>query len=171
MQNRLLTSLGQRARNTVFFTVAPPRTSVLVQRGLSLLWKIQIATLQGWGELFHSLSQKLPGTGTSNRHHLLVLGKVLQKNRTNRRYMGMERERKRGKGRESYFKELVHVTVEACQVQNLQSGLGGWRLMKVQIQRQYPEFLLTQGRSVFILFIPSTGWMWSIHIWKAICFK
>lgn len=67
-----------------------------------------------------------------------------------------------------YFKELLHMIVEALQVQNLQSGLAGRRLMEESQSKSkgnlLAELLLTQGRSVFVLFMHSITWMKPTHI-------
>lgn len=67
-----------------------------------------------------------------------------------------------------YFKELLHMIVEALQVQNLQSGLAGRRLMEESQSKSkgnlLAELLLTQGRSVFVLFMHSIIWMKPTHI-------
>lgn len=51
--------------------------------------------------------------------------KVLQKNKTNR--IGV------GRGRETYFKKLAHVIVEAWKVQSLQGRPADWKPERVGV--------------------------------------
>ena len=61
--------------------------------------------------------------------------------------------------------------MEAWQIQNLQVRPAGWRLREeLQFKSKghvLAEFLLTEGRSVFVLFRPSTDWMRPTHFMES----
>lgn len=75
-----------------------------------------------------------------------VLVRVLQRKRSNRMYVYIERE----KEKVISSKELAHAIVEAWQIQNLRGKLAGWRPREEQ-QFKFKgslqaEFLLAEGR-------------------------
>ena len=66
-----------------------------------------------------------------------------------------------------FFKELVHVFMEAWQVQNLQSRPADWR-PREELQFESKdglllEFSLPRGRSVYFLERSSTDWVRLTH--------
>ena len=67
------------------------------------------------------------------------------------------------------FNELAHNSVENWWVQNLKGVVAGWWFREEQTSNLLAEFLVAQGRSVFIRFSPSTDWMILLTLQGTIC--